>query len=30
MSEEHPDVHESEWRWLDYDAEFDTSDYQRR
>jgi len=23
MSEEHPDVHESEWRWLDYDSEFD-------
>jgi hypothetical protein len=23
MSEEHPDVHESEWRWLDHDAEFD-------
>lgn len=23
MHEQHPDVHESEWRWLDYDSEFE-------
>jgi hypothetical protein len=23
MKDEHPDIHESEWRWLDYPTEFE-------